>query len=365
MAARRREEPPGAGLEAFKANVRYGPMFGCIVCMRACFLTDVEEVEQVEVLASPQAKQRFLDIDFLLAHKPLFKQFGIAWICKVCKASVNAGKMPKLASMNGLLPTWAFLPSDLQSLTPLEKETLALKQIFCQVEGLRDGVFGVGGPDKRFFLLLGNRERDFHLRDIVGLHLRPPHYQLQLRTEVTLYGHHFLLGSHHLYETNNKEESKEHMRNQLNQSVGVLPGVVEELVVGQQGGQQQELDWFSARGPRLDKLNCCVLPWKKPTLPLAASTLEKMMPNLVGQLAGLLDMRDEAGPEQPREVEITLAEWLLQRINHIHRRGLANDPLLLFALLHVIQTRRMKPMIDRWLRCFHSRHTFPFFGQLP
>ena len=79
------------------------------------------------------------------------------------------------------------------------------------------------------------------------------------------------------------------------------------------------------------------------------------MPDLLAQVAGLLDMRDEAGPAQPREVELTLAEWLLQRINHIHRGGLVNDPLLLFALLHVTQTRRMKPLIDRCRKSFHLK----------
>ena len=354
---RRREEPPEAALAACKASVRHGPIFGCIVCMRACFLSDVEEVEKVKTAQLV----RFLDPVFLLRHKSLFHQLGRNWICKVCKASITAGNMPKLASMNSLKPTWAFQLSSpwdiIPKLTPLEKEVLALKQIFCQVEGLRVGVLGVGGPEKTLFLLSADPEQEFQLPDIVALHAQPPHYKLQLRKELTLAGQEFLLSDHPLYKTSNKDGAKEHLRNQLNHYVGVLPGVVEDwnANVVQQGETQEELDWFSIRGPKLAKLNSTVLPWKKPELPQAASTLEQMMPDLLAQVAGLLDMRDEAGPAQPREVELTLAEWLLQRINHIHRGGLVNDPLLLFALLHVTQTRRMKPLIDRCRKSFHLK----------
>ena len=61
VAARRREQPPGAALAAFKKKTAYGPMFACCVCSTAHFLDEVVEVGRVAALDTEEGRGRYLD----------------------------------------------------------------------------------------------------------------------------------------------------------------------------------------------------------------------------------------------------------------------------------------------------------------
>ena len=130
---RRREEPPNNALMAFREAVRYGPIFGCVSCHSANFLSEVVELETVVGLATPEQNQRFLDLGFLQDHIPLLQQLGTGWCCHSCKSAINAGRLPPLSAVNNLLPGWAHLNQSLQSLNPLEQEVIANNHVFQHV----------------------------------------------------------------------------------------------------------------------------------------------------------------------------------------------------------------------------------------
>ena len=74
MAARRRDEPPGAALAVFGARTKYGPMFACTSCMGTFFLEEVVVASQVPVLAALGGQARYLDRGFIAQNLHLFNQ---------------------------------------------------------------------------------------------------------------------------------------------------------------------------------------------------------------------------------------------------------------------------------------------------
>ena len=359
VAERREEEHPRVALDKFDAAVRYGPIFACCVCGGAHFMSNVVEKEKVRGLAKAEGQRRFLSQEFLMKNAPLFNQLDSEWCCKTCAGEVDAGRMPALAMRNGLSTTWASLPSSLQSLTQLETEVLARDLVFCLVEGLTSGVYGVGGPDKTLFLLL-NQTGARSVREILALHSRPPGHLMQLRMEETLAAHAQLLDNHPRYEEASREVVEDYLQAALEEVAGLDHGlgVVEVLNLGP--GQQQELDWFTTMGPKLRTLSSTVLPWSEPFLSAAAKALLQRMPGLEAMVAGWLDVKEEAGVGKEREVALSLQGWIQSRLGHIHRSGPANQPGLLLLLLQLFQSGRLQHAIengrrigspsDTWLR---------------
>ena len=74
MAARRRDEPPGAALADYGARTKYGPMFACVSCNGTFFLGEVVEASTVPVLATLGGQARYLDRDFIAQNLHLFTQ---------------------------------------------------------------------------------------------------------------------------------------------------------------------------------------------------------------------------------------------------------------------------------------------------
>ena len=144
------------------------------------------------------------------------------------------------------------------------------------------------------------------------------------------------------------------MEDALTNLVGQLDfyGIVEVMGAGAVG-QGGDLNHFTLWGPKLANLYSTVLPWKEPQLPAASLQLIQM-PGLEAQLAATLDPLKQAGvvvqrdaDVVQREVPISLSSWVRQRVAHIHRAGPANQPVLLLALLHVLQAEQMQPLITR------------------
>ena len=154
MAEGRRDQPPGAPMMAFKKKTRYGPMFECCVCSTTNFLSEVVEVGRVAVLATEVGRERYLALPFLRSNNHLFTQLDTAWVCLTCQASMSAGRLPTLATVNGLAAPWVRLPSNLLNMSVEELDLLALNNVFSTVDGLQVGVVGQGAPDKTIFVPL-------------------------------------------------------------------------------------------------------------------------------------------------------------------------------------------------------------------
>ena len=218
---------------------------------------------------------------------------------------------------------------------------------------MAQGVRGVGDPKKTFLLLIPPKG-PCSIEDVLDLHLRPPGHKMLLRIEETLSGHALLLANHPDYQQG-KEAAQIYMEDALRTNlVAELDayGIVEVMEAGAVG-QADDLNHFTLGGPRLARLISTVLPYKEAQLPAAALQLLQM-PGLEAQLAAILDPLKQAGVvlqregvTVQREVPISLSSWVRQRVTHIHRAGPANQPVLLFALLHVLQAEQMLPLITR------------------
>ena len=215
---------------------------------------------------------------------------------------------------------------------------------------MAEGVRGVGAPVKTLLLLI-QPKGPCSVEDVLALHLQPPGHQMLLREEETLAAHGVLLDHHPDYQPG-KEAAVIYMndalRNLLDQSEGI-----EEVMGAGAVGQADDLNHFTLWGPRLANLYSTVLPWKEPQLSEAALQLLQV-PDLEAHLAAILDPRKQAGivlqregARVQREVPISLSSWVSQRVAHIHRAGPANQPVLLLALLHVLQAEQMQPLITR------------------
>jgi hypothetical protein len=389
VAVRRREHPdlPGAALAAFFNDVCLGPNFGCIVCGAANFLTNVVETTSVVDLLSQEGQELFIDRGHIMDNVKMYTQLDSQWVCLGCKKVIESQpllpepgpshaqtppppRLPALATRNGLAPTWTTLPASIQFLNHLEMELVALSHVFCQVEGLGHGT----EPSKTLYLLLGRAasaptlaDSVREVREVLALHCRPPGHQLQIRLERVLEAWRRLLTTHPRYQVapGGKEDAAEYLENELLSVLGT-EGLVEVLAPAGLAGEQGQ-----AGGPRLGTRHGTVLPWSKPSLPAAARQL-LAIPALEAQLAGIMDLQEEAAVARERETPITLQMWAQHRVGHIHRVP-ASQPGLVLALLQRLDTLQLGPLIargeageagdqDQWM----VRHpgSKPFFDRL-
>ena len=106
---------PTTGIQAC-----YGPVFPCVSCHTLNFLPAVMELSTVEALWPGEARDRFLDLQYVARNPNLFSQLDRNWICRKCQESVAKGDMPPLAAKNSLLETWSQLPRYLRTLSQPE-----------------------------------------------------------------------------------------------------------------------------------------------------------------------------------------------------------------------------------------------------
>ena len=59
---------------------------------------------------------------------------------------------------------------------------------------------------------------------------------------------------------------------------------------------------------------------------------------------GLKDLREEGGVVRGREVHVSLQQWLIQRVAHIHRAGPGNQPGIVLALLYRMDVARVREL---------------------
>ena len=121
-----------AGLPADSPH--YGPIFPCICCNGLQFLSSVVELGKVEALRSPEARDRFLDVQNVLANPALFLQLDRHWVCRRCQETMARNTMPPLAAKNGLPATWSLLPAYMRRLSLPELEMVHLGRVsrYCK-----------------------------------------------------------------------------------------------------------------------------------------------------------------------------------------------------------------------------------------
>ena len=106
------------------------------------------------MLATEVGRERYLALPFLRSNNHLFTQLDTAWVCLTCQASMSAGRLPTLATVNGLAAPLVRFPSNLLNMSVEELDLLALNNVFSTVDGLQVGVVGQGAPDKTIFVPL-------------------------------------------------------------------------------------------------------------------------------------------------------------------------------------------------------------------
>ena len=109
--------------------VLYGPVFPCISCHGLHFLPSVVELASIEGLMSAEARQRFLDLQYLERNPALFLQLDRHWVCRRCREEVTRGSMPPLAARNMLGATWSHLPPYMRRLSQPELAMSALTRV--------------------------------------------------------------------------------------------------------------------------------------------------------------------------------------------------------------------------------------------
>jgi hypothetical protein len=388
---RRRDDPdpPGAALAAFHKDVCLGPNFGCLVCGAANFLTNMVETTSVVDLIYQEGLEQFFNQGHIMDNINMYTQLDSQWVCLNCRKVIDSQpqqpgpshaqqppppRLPALATRNGLAPTWIRLPASIQSLNHFEMELVAVNHIFCQVEGLGQGPELRAVPSKTLYLLHGNLAsvpsladsvRD--VRGVLALHCRPPGHQLQIRPERVLEAWRSLLATHPRYQVSPrvKDDAYQYMETEVQRLLGT-DGLVEVLAPAGLPGEQGR-----AGGPRLGAQHGTVLPWSQPSLSDAARRL-LAIPALEAQLAGIMDLQEEAAVVRERETVITLQMWAQQRVGHIHRVP-ASQPGLVLALLQRLDSRQLGTIIaqgeagelgdqEQWM--VHHPGSKPFFDRL-
>ena len=87
------------------------------------------ELACVEGLRSGEAKNRFLDLQYVARNPAVFIQLDRYWVCKSCRDVVNRGSMPPMAAKNMLGDTWSSLPPYMRRLSQPELEMVGLTRV--------------------------------------------------------------------------------------------------------------------------------------------------------------------------------------------------------------------------------------------
>ena len=85
-------------------------------------------------------------------------------------------------------------------------------------------------------------------------------------------------------------------------------------------GQGQPQDHFSAGGPLLLTQHGVLLPWSRGHLSAAATRILSIT-DLEAQIGAIFDIREVGGVVRGREVPVSLQQWLVLKVAHIHRAG--------------------------------------------
>ena len=305
-------------------------MFACLLCQTHHFLGGVVEAEKVRGLASREARERFVDLQFVAACPTLFTQLDQQWVCSGCHAAVDQGNMPALAARNGLPATWASLPPSLLTLSQEELEVVDLTQVCRTVHGLTVGVAGPGNPSKKLLIPLKQilhaprlLEQEHRPEQVLNLHSWPPEQQTILRGGLVMQAWSSLLVSHPSYveHEGSRHSSMFHMR---------------ALVEKHEGQQAEKV----ARRT----LVSIVLPDLKPSVPGGQALLQARL--LDRSSHGLYDLMQQAGQLVPREVPITDLQHIQHLLSHVHRLGPANSASLVLCLLAEREAHMLSPLTE-------------------
>ena len=108
-------------------------------------------------------------------------------------------------------------------------------------------------------------------------------------------------------------------------------------------GQGQPVDHFSAGGPLLLTQHGVLLPWARGHLSAAATRILAIT-EVEAQIGAIFDIREVGGVVRGRDVPVSLQQWLLQRVAHIHRAGPGNQPGIVLALLYRLDAARVREL---------------------
>ena len=324
-------------LNSYWTSVKYGASFPCCCCQTLKFRKNVEKVKEAENLRTQEQRDLFLDTVLLNSTDSLFLMMDDVWICKDCRKSVDAGKMPLLSAKNNLSATWRNLPDPLRSLSIEELETLAVTQIFSVLHDLSTG--GATGPHESKKTLLLPLARPVHdegrpedaVAKVSSIH--------QLHTRST--------GKKHEVRAQRMLEALEYMSEHSGgEEIGkrALLRVWFEKESEQQGGDDQLVDL----GPGTREVFVTVLPVVS-DLQTDARQILYCGP-LDRRTRDVYDVSAESGLEVARAEAITARQWMVHRLRSVFRGGPSNDVVLIMGILLKLELswlNQVQGMADR------------------
>ena len=115
-------QTPAQAVKAFQDATSYGDVFPCLSCSQTFFDCEVVRAVSVQALHLLDGLGRCIAEENL--RSSLFKALGQRWICLVCKASLDNGRLPAMSARNGLPVSWARAPPAMLGLSAPERELL-------------------------------------------------------------------------------------------------------------------------------------------------------------------------------------------------------------------------------------------------
>ncbi|MCS5617859.1 MAG: hypothetical protein NZ658_07655, partial [Pirellulales bacterium] len=352
VAVARATTPVTEALEGFGKSILHGPSFPCLVCHGNAFRHEVCKVEEVGGLeAGGPRRVRYVAGKYVTDKHGMFVRLGHEWCCLPCRKSIEADRMPKLAAVNRLEPTWDKLPAELSHLSDLEVELCGLMQPLGHADGLTVGVAGVGGPSKTLHYVWPDVADVSGLADvaedpraILHQHHARPAGQPAVVSAVAVRGAWArLLDINPLYRTNLSASEEDRM------VTGMLDESPELAYLDSQqqadlptAAWMESVDPWTAAGPRFGQLEGVVLPGAAGVmLPEKFRRLAAVKSLDAKSGGGHFDTDNAAGMDTQREVAVSQREWLQARLANVRRDGPTQHPQLLLAWIAQMDSRRL------------------------
>ncbi len=339
-------------LDSFGKAMRYGPSFPCIVCHGLSFRHEVVEADRVGGLeAGGPRRVRYVDRKYVAEKNGMFVRLEREWCCLPCRQSIVADRMPALAAVNKLEPTWSELPDELVRLTALDVELLALLHVFGHADGLSDRVYGVGGPTKSLHYVrpevadvAGMPDvRDDFLEVMHGLHARPAGQPAVVSASPVRNGWRRMLDGNPLYRVGLSPRGTANWVVTMfddSPQLAYLDSSTEAASQLATAQWRESVDNWTAAGPRFVQLDGVILPTKSP-LPERFRRLAEVRSLYAKCGGGHHDLGNAAGIDTPRAVHISPQQWLRSRLSNARRDGPTQQAQLLLALVAQTDARQL------------------------
>ena len=324
-------------LEQFQSKVKYGPMFACAACHTHHQYGHVSRIDTIPALRALQDRRRFLGTT-LPPH--LFVQLDNMWVCRSCKFAISSNTLPPLASVNNLHGNWGQQHS---LYTQEEVDLLSLTHVFRVVHNLQCGVARLGTTTLLDLYVplqdIADAEATSQAERppeevLLQLHIRPPGERPEVDKRRFKQAVQTLLDKSARYRPR-RDDVKQDIVEFWDDILNKLPFVEEDWdsLTNEVTVQEEESHLTRTSGLRVKTIHSVVLPNSAHELSNGQRKIPQMK-NFDVKIGGALDDPEEtACMEFEREVKLSNARWMQQRMSHVSRKGPCVRPGFIFGVL--------------------------------